>query len=49
MLRRGPGADQTDMLASNSMNYNQQPSLVGHSNNDEAFFAYGMIRVRNRD
>jgi len=31
------------------MNHNQQTSLAGHSNDDEALFVEGMIRVRDGD
>ena len=49
MLRRRACADQADPLSSNSMNHNQQNSLAGHSNDDEALFVDGMIRLWDRD
>ena len=49
MLRRRACADQADALSSNSMNYNQQTSLAGHSDDYEALFVDGMIRVWDRD
>ncbi len=49
MLCRRACADQADPLSSNSMNHNQQISLTGHSDDDEALFADGLIRVWDRD
>ena len=49
MVRRRASADQADALSSNSMNYNQQISLAGHSDDYEALFIDGMIQVWDRD
>jgi len=49
MLCRRAGADQADPLSFDSMNKNQQISLAGHSDDDEALFADGLIRVWDRD
>jgi len=49
MLRRRACADQADPLSPNSMNHNQQTSLAGHSDDDEALFVDGMIRLWDRD
>ena len=49
MLRRRACADQADPLSSNSMNHNQQSSLAGHSNDYEALFIDGVIRVWDRN
>jgi len=48
MLRGQSCADQADPLSLSSMNHNQQPSLAGHSDDYEAFFVDGVVRVRDR-
>ena len=49
MLRRSPSADQADPLASNSMNHNQQTSLVGLSDNHKALFVTTVVGVGDRN
>jgi len=49
MLHRRACADRADTLSSHGMNHSRQTSLAGHSGNDEALFADGVIRVWDRD
>lgn len=47
--RRGPGADDANLVSSQSMNHKQECSPNRHSDDDEPFFVCRMVRIRNGD